>query len=67
MINENAILGYRKIDFEPICVKQIPKTRISHWIEHDGRSIPRELEMHLQAQTAFGVVKIFDWYERKTR
>ena len=58
--------GHRKSDRKGICIKQVPKTRITHWATVGSRTIPKEFEMHLRAQKAPGVVQIYDWFERKT-
>ena len=58
--------GHRKSDLKPVCIKQIPKTRITVWSKLNGRVLPKELKMHLQAQEAPGVVNIYDFYERKS-
>jgi len=55
------------MDGKNVCIKQVPKTRVTHWAECNGRKIPKELKMHLIAQNVPGVVKIYDWFERKSR
>ena len=59
--------GIRRSDNFPVCVKQVPKTRICDWGLQDNRKIPKEFQMHLKAQASQGVVKVLDYFERKTR
>ena len=59
--------GKRVFDRLPVCVKQVPKSRISDWGDLRGRKIPKEFEMHIKAQRSQGVVQVLDFYERKTR
>ena len=64
--------GIRRSDSFPVCVKQLPKSRICDWGEEKSgagpaRKIPKEFEMHIQAQSSPGVVRVLDYFERKTR
>ena len=59
--------GKRVFDGLPVCVKQVPKSRISDWGNIEGRKVPKEFEMHLKATKSQGVVQVYDFYERKTR
>ena len=55
------------MDSKPVCIKQVPKTRVTQWAEIEGRQVPKEFLSHIQAATAPGVVQVYDWFERKTR
>ena len=55
------------MDSKPVCIKQVPKTRVTQWAEIEGRQVPKEFLSHIQAATAQGVVQVYDWFERKTR
>ena len=61
------LLGFRKEDKIPVCVKQVPKSKVGTWSEISGRVVPNEFKMHLDAEKCEGVVQVLDWFERKSR
>ncbi|CBY12058.1 unnamed protein product [Oikopleura dioica] len=59
--------GFRKSDMTEVCIKQVPKSRVTNFANLEGRRFPLEFVMHVNAAKAsHGVVKIYDWFERKT-
>ncbi|CAG5107285.1 Oidioi.mRNA.OKI2018_I69.chr1.g3244.t1.cds [Oikopleura dioica] len=58
--------GYRASDHYKVVAKQIPKAKVFEWGAIGDRVVPTEIEMHFKASSVDGVVKVLDWYERKT-
>jgi len=59
--------GFRKEDKIPVCVKQVPKSKVGTWSDISGRVVPNEFKMHIKAEKCEGVVQVLDWFERKSR
>ncbi|CBY32329.1 unnamed protein product [Oikopleura dioica] len=58
--------GFRKEDKIPVCVKQVPKSKVGTWSDISGRVVPNEFKMHIEAEKCEGVVQVLDWFERKS-
>ena len=60
------LLGYRISDEYPVVIKQVPRSKIHKMMAIKDRPIPAEFYYHLHASDSEGVVKVLDWYERRT-
>ena len=60
------ILGVRIEDGESVVIKQVSKTKIHDYVLVDGRPVPKEFHIHRLASNIRGVVKAFEWFERRT-
>ena len=60
------ILGLRIEDGESVVIKQVSKTKIHDYVLVDGRPVPKEFHIHRLASNVRGVVKAFEWFERRT-
>jgi len=65
-----------------VCIKQVPKSRVTNFANLEGRRFPLEFVMHVNAAKAshgvvkvlifqfvkklINLIKIYDWFERKT-
>ena len=49
-----------------VVIKQVPKAKITSYINVDGRPVPKEFHLHRLASSISGVVKAFEWFERRT-
>ena len=65
--NFQTYQGFRKEDKIPVCVKQVPKSKVGTWSDISGRVVPNEFKMHIEAEKCEGVVQVLDWFERKSR
>ena len=70
-MSHNYDSGYRVNDKTPVCIKQVPRERISSFKKiqekSDSKIIPSEFYYHINATKIDNVVRIFDWFERKSR
>ena len=64
----NGVLytGINKQTREEVVIKQVPIEKIRDFVQVDGRSVPKEFHVHRIAQYTNGVVKVYDWFEKKT-
>ena len=60
------ILGVRIEDGESVVIKQVSKAKIHDYVMVDGRPVPKEFHIHRLASNIRGVVKAFEWFERRT-
>ena len=49
-----------------VVIKQVPKVKINNYVNVDGRPVPKEFHLHRLASSIGGVVKAFEWFERRT-
>ena len=49
-----------------VVIKQVPKIKINSYVNVDGRPVPKEFHIHRIASSIDGVVKAFEWFERRT-
>ena len=49
-----------------VVIKQVPKLKINSFVNVDGRPVPKEFHVHRLASSTGGVVKAFEWFERRT-
>ena len=57
--------GVRRSDGVKVAIKHVSRTRVLAWDTCHGTAVPRELTLLLRVQNVPGVVKIFEFYERK--
>ena len=57
--------GTRVEDGAPVAIKQVEASKVVAWEEVEGRQVPLELVLLLRLQEVQGVVRLFDFYERR--
>merc|ERR1712117_119122 len=57
--------GVRIADNLPVAIKHVAKHKVTEWTTLGGYRVPLELKLLHKVQTVKGVVKLFDFFERR--
>jgi len=57
--------GIRVRDGRQVAIKHVARAKVTEWDEIIGRRVPLELKLLHSAQNVEGVIKLFDFFERK--
>lgn len=57
--------GVRIVDTLPVAIKHVYKSKVTEWTTINERRVPLELKLLQKVQTVKGVVRLYDFFERR--
>ena len=57
--------GVRIADSLPVAIKHVAKSKVTEWTTLHGHRVPLELKLLQKVQTVQGVVRLYDFFERR--
>jgi len=57
--------GVREVDGRQVAIKHVARNKVTEWASLNGRRVPLELKLLHSVQAVSGVIRLFDFYERK--
>eukprot|EP00092_Neocalanus_flemingeri_P033749 GFUD01036694.1.p1 GENE.GFUD01036694.1~~GFUD01036694.1.p1 ORF type:complete len:326 (-),score=110.68 GFUD01036694.1:112-1089(-) len=57
--------GLRVVDGKEVAIKQVARSKVVDWASLGGRRVPLELKLLQSVQMVEGVIRLFDFFERK--